>query len=103
MLTLLGEMQKMPSFLSRSMANVVPMESVAGSAGGTTTVMRSSARTRIVCHLICSDQRRPSAQSGTQRDAKDTYSNLDELADAERRTKDRQRKGRGMKAVLGRT
>ena len=42
----------MPERRRRLRAKLVPMESVAGSAGGTTIVIRSSARIRMVCHGI---------------------------------------------------
>ncbi|KAG8824899.1 hypothetical protein FRC19_000893, partial [Serendipita sp. 401] len=48
-LTRVGDMQKIPFALNLLIAKLVPMDSVAGSAGGTTTVMRSRARRTIVC------------------------------------------------------
>lgn len=53
MLTLLGDIQNMPLLRRRPMAKLVPMDSVAGRAGGTTTVIKSRARMRIVCHDNC--------------------------------------------------
>ena len=50
MLTLFGEMQKMSFLRNRAIANDVPMDIVAGRAGGTTMVIRSKPRMRIVCH-----------------------------------------------------
>ena len=54
-------MQKTSFFLSRERAKFVPMDSVAGSAGGTTIVIKSSARTTIKCQAsynrsICTNQ-----------------------------------------------
>lgn len=43
MLILGGEMQKMSYFFSLLMAKTIPQDMAAGSAGGTVTVMRSSA------------------------------------------------------------
>ncbi len=42
-------MQKMFFFLSRDSAKLVPIDNVAGSAGGTTIVIKSNARTMIKC------------------------------------------------------
>ena len=42
-------MQKISFFLRRDSAKLVPIVRVAGSAGGTTIVIRSSARTMIKC------------------------------------------------------
>lgn len=50
---LCGLMQKMLCFLNRAIAKFVPMVKVAGSAGGTTMVMRSSALTMMMCHDSC--------------------------------------------------
>lgn len=43
-------MQKICCFLSLESAKLVPILKVAGNAGGTTIVMRSRARTMMVCH-----------------------------------------------------
>lgn len=45
-----GLMQKMSFFFSLERAKLVPIDNVAGNAGGTTMVIRSNARTRIKCH-----------------------------------------------------
>lgn len=41
-------MQKIPSFFNRPIAKLVPIDMVAGSAGGTTMVIKSSARSTMV-------------------------------------------------------
>ena len=43
-------MQKICFFFSRDRAKLVPMDKVAGRAGGTTIVIKSKARTTIKCH-----------------------------------------------------
>lgn len=43
-------MQKICFFFSRDRAKLVPMDKVAGRAGGTTIVIKSKARTMIKCH-----------------------------------------------------
>lgn len=43
-------MQKIFSFFSLERAKFVPIDKVAGRAGGTTMVIRSRARTIMVCH-----------------------------------------------------
>lgn len=43
-------MQKICFFFSRDRAKLVPMDNVAGRAGGTTIVIKSKARTTIKCH-----------------------------------------------------
>lgn len=45
-----GLMQKICFFFSRDRAKLVPMDKVAGRAGGTTIVIKSKARTTIRCH-----------------------------------------------------
>lgn len=45
-----GLMQKTCFFFSRDKAKLVPMDRVAGRAGGTTIVIKSRARTTIKCH-----------------------------------------------------
>lgn len=82
---LLGEMQKMPDRRRRFRAKLVPIESVAGSAGGTTTVIRSSARIRIVCHRTCALEL--NATMGMVN--KGTYSKLYKLHSASAETKPR--------------
>ena len=49
-----GLMQKICFFFSRDKAKLVPMDKVAGRAGGTTIVIKSKARTIIKCHAIYS-------------------------------------------------
>ena len=46
-------MQKICIFLSRDRAKFVPIVRVAGNAGGTTIVIRSSARTMMRCQASC--------------------------------------------------
>ena len=46
-------MQKIFFFLSLESAKLVPIDRVAGKAGGTTIVIRSSARTMIKCQASC--------------------------------------------------
>mmetsp|Transcript_15195 Transcript_15195/g.36004 ORF Transcript_15195/g.36004 Transcript_15195/m.36004 type:complete len:217 (+) Transcript_15195:915-1565(+) len=64
-LTLLGEMQKIIAFLSRSSANSVPMVMAAGSAGGTAMVTMSQALRMMsrssTLNLMnaCTDHRKP--------------------------------------------
>lgn len=41
-------MQKIPSFFKRPIAKLVPIDMVAGNAGGTTMVIKSNARSSIV-------------------------------------------------------
>lgn len=53
MLTRVGEMQKMPILRRRWIEKLVPMAIVAGSAGGTTIVIRSPARMRMTDQAIC--------------------------------------------------
>lgn len=43
-------MQKMLFFFSLERAKLVPIDNVAGNAGGTTIVIKSNARTMIKCH-----------------------------------------------------
>lgn len=45
-----GLMQKICFFFSRDRAKLVPMDKVAGRAGGTIIVIKSKARTTIKCH-----------------------------------------------------
>ena len=45
-----GLMQKICFFFNRDRAKLVPMDKVAGRAGGTTIVIKSKARTKIKCH-----------------------------------------------------
>ena len=45
-----GLMQKICFFFSLDRAKLVPMDKVAGRAGGTTIVIKSKARTKIKCH-----------------------------------------------------
>lgn len=49
---LCGLMQNICWDLSLDMAKLIPIVRVAGKAGGTTMVIRSSARTMIVCQTI---------------------------------------------------
>ena len=51
-LTLLGLIQKISFFRNRERANEVPIVNVAGNAGGTIIVIKSSARTIIKCQCI---------------------------------------------------
>ena len=48
--SLWGLMQNICFFFSRDRAKLVPMDRVAGRAGGTTIVIKSKARTMIRCH-----------------------------------------------------
>jgi hypothetical protein len=48
-----GLMQKIDCFFRRERAKFVPMVRVAGRAGGTTIVIKSSARTMIRCQASC--------------------------------------------------
>lgn len=50
MTCLWGLMQKIRFFFSRDRAKLVPMDKVAGRAGGTTIVIKSRARTTIKFH-----------------------------------------------------
>ena len=45
-----GLMQNICFFFSRDRAKLVPIDKVAGKAGGTTIVIKSKARTMIKCH-----------------------------------------------------
>lgn len=47
-------MQKICFFFNRDRAKLVPMDKVAGRAGGTTIVIKSRARTMIKRHASCS-------------------------------------------------
>ena len=46
-------MQNMAFFLSRDNAKLVPIDNVAGNAGGTTIVIKSKARIMIKCQASC--------------------------------------------------
>lgn len=46
-------MQNISRFFNLARAKLVPIVKVAGSAGGTTMVIRSRARTMIKCHASC--------------------------------------------------
>ena len=48
--TRFGEIQYICDFRRRPRAKLVPIDSVAGNAGGTTIVIKSSARIMIICH-----------------------------------------------------
>lgn len=52
MLTLGGDIQNMPNFFNLLIAKLVPIDNVAGNAGGTTIVIKSSARKIMVVESI---------------------------------------------------
>ena len=56
-------MQKICFFFNRDNAKLVPIVKVAGKAGGTTIVMRSTARTIMRCHASLIYQRRLKANT----------------------------------------
>ena len=60
-------MQKICFFFSRDSAKLVPMDNVAGRAGGTTIVIKSKARTTIKCHASYSIS--ASNRAGVSREA----------------------------------
>lgn len=82
-LTRLGEMQKMSFLRSLRIAKDVPIDIVAGSAGGTTIVTRSRARMTIVCHLICrskvSDQSCMLTETRSKALSRETYPKRDKI------------------------